>query len=151
MTRPMSEEREKLEPCPFCDRQMTLRPDGYYRHAFQRRGPLCVAEFVAVLAGDPVSAEKWNRRSTSSAEREMREAWQPIETAPKQKVVLLWALTDTETGNWLMATGYWMPGYGDDPGAWTWDGRRLKAYDTQPTHWQPLPEPPAAIEKAPKP
>lgn len=74
MTRPMSEEREKLEPCPFCDRQMTLRPDGYYRHAFQRRGPLCVAEFVAVLAGDSVSAEKWNRRSTSSAERGMREA-----------------------------------------------------------------------------
>lgn len=87
----------------------------------------------------------------SMSEEEMGEAWQPIETAPKQKVVLLWALTDTETGNWLMATGYWMPGYGDDPGAWTWDGRRLKAYDTQPTHWQPLPEPPAAIEKATKP
>jgi hypothetical protein len=35
--------------------------------------------------------------------------WLPISTAPKQKVILLWALTDTDTGNWKMATGYWMP------------------------------------------
>lgn len=69
--------------------------------------------------------------------------WQPIETAPKQRVVLLWALTDEETGNWKMATGFWMPGYRDEPGEWEWDGRRLKPYDVQPTHWMPLPEPPA--------
>lgn len=68
--------------------------------------------------------------------------WQPIASAPKQRVILLWALTDTETGNWKTATGYWMPGYGDDPGAWWWDGRQLKSYDIQPTHWQRLPEPP---------
>ncbi len=70
--------------------------------------------------------------------------WQPIETAPKQKVVLLWALTDTDTGNWKMATGYWMPGYAEDPGGWTWEGRRLMPYDAQPTHWMPLPLPPGA-------
>ena len=68
--------------------------------------------------------------------------WQPIETAPKQKIVLLWALTDTETGNWKMSTGYWMPGYRDEPGSWTWDGRLLKAYEVHPTHWMPLPTPP---------
>jgi hypothetical protein len=68
--------------------------------------------------------------------------WLPISTAPKQKVILLWALTDTDTGNWKMATGYWMPGYGDEPGDWYWDGRRLTAYDVQPTHWQELPDSP---------
>jgi hypothetical protein len=72
--------------------------------------------------------------------------WQPIETAPKQKVILLWALTDTDTGNWKMAAGYWMPGYGDEPGEWTWDGHRLKSYDAQPTHWMPLPEPPTSAD-----
>ncbi len=72
-----------------------------------------------------------------------KEGWQDIATAPKQKVILLWALTDTETGNYKMATGYWMPGFGDEPGAWEWEGRRLKAYDVQPTHWQPLPVPPS--------
>ena len=70
--------------------------------------------------------------------------WRPIESAPKQTVILLWALTDTDTGNWKMATGFWMPGYRDEPGSWTWDGSRLKSYDVQPTHWQPLPPPPTA-------
>lgn len=72
----------------------------------------------------------------------LREQWQPADTAPKQKIVLLWAITDTETGNWKMATGCWMPGYGDDPGGWDWDGRRLRSYDIQPTHFMPLPAPP---------
>lgn len=64
---------------------------------------------------------------------DLREAgWEPIETAPKQTLVLLWALTDTETGNWKMASGHWCPGYQDEPGEWEWDGRRLKAYDVQP-------------------
>lgn len=64
--------------------------------------------------------------------------WHPIETAPKYKILLLYALTDTETGNWAMGTG----NYGDD-GIWTWDGRRLdKEYYLKPSHWMALPNPP---------
>jgi hypothetical protein len=69
-------------------------------------------------------------------------SWQPIETAPKQVVVLLWAQTGIEPYNWKIATGFWMPGYRDEPGCWEWEGRRLKPYDVQPTHWMPLPPPP---------
>jgi len=68
--------------------------------------------------------------------------WQLIETAPKMKAILMWALTDTSTGNWSMGSGYWHEGYGGEPGVWIWEGRRLKNYDTQPTHWMPMPDPP---------
>ena len=71
--------------------------------------------------------------------------WQPIETAPKGRVILLWAVTDLGDGgevrNWKMATGH-TPFYG--PIEWTWDGYRLRQWDVQPTHWMPLPEPPGA-------
>lgn len=72
--------------------------------------------------------------------------WQPIATAPKQRIVLLFAVTDRAPDgtvlNWKMATGDWHHAYDSDRVEWTWDGRELKAYDHQPTHWMPLPEPP---------
>lgn len=74
--------------------------------------------------------------------KQAREGWRPIDTAPQQKVILLWALTDTDTGNWKMGAGYWMPGYGDASGCWIWDGDRLESYSQQPTHWRALPPPP---------
>lgn len=68
--------------------------------------------------------------------------WQPIETAPKMKVLLLFAVThideNGEIQNWKMATGCYSIGYE----SWIWDGRPLKPYDHQPTHWMPLPKPP---------
>lgn len=66
--------------------------------------------------------------------------WRPIETAPTQKIILLFAVTDQTMNppNWKMATGFWTPS------GWWWDGRQLKDYDHQPTHWMPLPQPPEA-------
>lgn len=72
--------------------------------------------------------------------------WQPIETAPREgRNILLWAATDVaEDGtirNWKMATGFYMgPEVG---GNWNWEGRWLEPWDARPTHWQPLPTPPA--------
>ena len=67
--------------------------------------------------------------------------WQPIETAPKHKILLLYALIDKETGSWDMGTGH----YGDN-GIWTWDGTYLdKWYHRKPTHWMSLPKPPKFI------
>lgn len=59
------------------------------------------------------------------------------------RVILLWAVTSTDPPNWKMATGYLQTGYLEEPSVWVWDGRKLMAYDTQPTHWMPLPAPPA--------
>ena len=77
--------------------------------------------------------------------------WQPISTAPRDRNVLLYTITDTELPNWKMATGCWCPGYRDEPGVWEWDGRRLRSYDTQPTHWHPLPLSPYDAARASSP
>lgn len=70
----------------------------------------------------------------------MSDAWQPIETAPPNKILLLFGVTDVQDGvvtNWKMATG--CRGYN---GAWIWDGIQLDAWHHVPTHWMSLPEPP---------
>lgn len=72
--------------------------------------------------------------------------WQPIETAPKMKTILLFAVTDTDDAgkvrNWRMGTGFWHSGYEEDGSPWRWEGQQVRAWEAQPTHWQPLPEPP---------
>lgn len=86
--------------------------------------------------------------------------WQPIETAPKMRTILLFAITlvhdDGTVLNWKMATGSWDEGYEDERSKergltpWHWDGHRLRVYEHQPTHWQPLPPPPIDLA-APEP
>lgn len=71
-------------------------------------------------------------------------AWRPIDKdTPRQVKILLWAVTSTEPPNWKMATGYCSINF-DGELEWEWEGRLLKSYDTKPTHWMPLPNPPAA-------
>ena len=62
------------------------------------------------------------------------DGWQPIETAPRDQVILAW------------------PGPGDDPvvvfwfkptkGPGLWYEAGTDAYSVDPTHWRPLPPPP---------
>lgn len=89
--------------------------------------------------GGEYAGAKWARELT-------RPQWFPIETAPKGKIILLFAVTDrSENGdvsNWKMATGS-TPFAGS--AEWTWDGYRLREWDVQPTHWMPLPLPPANV------
>lgn len=78
--------------------------------------------------------------------------WQPIETVPKMRTVLLFAVTDVSDDgtvrNWKMATGWWLTSHegeryrmaGYTP--WMWDGHQVKVYEPVPTHWMLLPEPP---------
>ena len=78
--------------------------------------------------------------------------WRPIESAPKMQTIILFAVTeqfaDGSPQNWKMATGAWHTGYDCETSRaagytpWTWDGRQLKTYDVQPTHWLPIPSPP---------
>lgn len=63
--------------------------------------------------------------------------WQPIETAPKDGLALLWA-KDVWTKTWRP----WL-GWRDDRGRWvthTFDGGETSL---EPTHWAPVPPPPS--------
>jgi len=78
--------------------------------------------------------------------------WRDIETAPKMRTILLFAVTDVDehgtVKNWKMATGSWNEGYEDERSKaqgltpWEWDGHRVRVYEIHPTHWMPLPKPP---------
>lgn len=72
--------------------------------------------------------------------------WRTIDSAPKMRVVLLWAATarndDGKIVNWKMATG----SYNQSFNAWEWDGRIVRRWEVSPTHWMPLPAPPPEIE-----
>lgn len=65
--------------------------------------------------------------------------WQPIETAPKDGTwLLLGQFSDSDTDDYCHGVahwhdGGWTDGYQPD---WYWRGA------FEPTHWQPLPEPP---------
>lgn len=102
---------------------------------------------------------RYVRIHARAAEARIREleslsSWQPIATAPKMRTILLFAVTDiADDGrimNWRMATGSFQEGWSiermksEGYTGWEWDGRQLKGYDHQPTHWMPLPEPPHA-------
>lgn len=66
-------------------------------------------------------------------------AWQPIETAPKMRGVLLWADTSTpDFPNWRMGSGY----FHDGMNVWIWEGEQVRGWAHPPTHWMPLPAPP---------
>lgn len=74
--------------------------------------------------------------------------WQPIETAPKDKLILLFGLLDPHpediglhgnldrpgryTGYWCQLDEAWSVAGGTWLGPWV-----------NPTHWMPLPDPPA--------
>lgn len=93
-------------------------------------------------------------RAAEGALERLRAAmtWQPIESCPKMRTVLLFAVTDVADDgtvrNWKMATGSWHTGYEDARSKaegftpWNWDGHQLKVYELQPTHWMPLPSAP---------
>jgi len=59
-------------------------------------------------------------------------AWQPIETAPQDRRVMVWK----------EATGIYISEFED--GEWPMHGwgRRGGVWYPRPTHWMPLPEPP---------
>jgi hypothetical protein len=78
--------------------------------------------------------------------------WQPIETAPKDGTrILIW---DDDEGGYEI--GFWSSNHESwldndicdgDPGKY-WPGDLLGNTIFEPTHWMPLPEPPAAKKSA---
>lgn len=69
--------------------------------------------------------------------------WQPIETAPQDEPIIL-AVRDRITRRWIIGEGrWWEEWYLTDE-----YHRQVEDYD-QPTHWQPLPPPPADLNEGP--
>ena len=67
--------------------------------------------------------------------------WQPIETAPKDgKLIIVFAVVDTETGNWRQEIVSFNPYREVGMGESEWFG--WPRYMAAPTHWMPLPEGP---------
>ena len=61
--------------------------------------------------------------------------WKPIASAPRNKTML--ALLYVKGGHSRYGVGWWMPLDG-------WQGWYGPTFHEEPTHWMPLPEPPAA-------
>jgi hypothetical protein len=71
--------------------------------------------------------------------------WRPIETAPKDGTKLL--LTNDRHPQCLMIVGHWaqdLSGEEQPPfqGWFHWSGCGFAQLPDEPTHWQPLPNPP---------
>lgn len=67
-----------------------------------------------------------------------RQEWQPIETAPRDKWILVWRpASNVRDASWVClppSPGYWTEGRGGP-------------LDPPPTHWMPLPAPPVIADK----
>lgn len=98
-----------------------------------------VAEMLAAADLDEIRGytglatrtREWAARIESQARGE----WLPIESAPKDRVVILWNADFITLGRWWEARKCWID-YADD-GA---------EFNDDPTHWQPLPPAPLAEE-----
>lgn len=66
--------------------------------------------------------------------------WEPIETAPVDTEILVFAPQDYDAGHSVITVATLLM---NDPHPWrVEDGRDLPALWAFPTHWMPLPEPP---------
>jgi hypothetical protein len=109
-----------------CSRSVSARPDPAWMQA-QR----------AIQERDATGSHPL-RDETREPDTAGREEWQPIETAPKDGTrVLVW---------WEHWSAYPVVSYFKHG---RWNGEiACSEGDEQPTHWQPLPEPPAALQRA---
>lgn len=68
--------------------------------------------------------------------------WRPIETAPKDGNPFLCGWWNSERSYWYTCKAHWANGAVDGG----WDGAR-EPFAVHPTHWMPLPPPPANEEQ----
>jgi len=110
--------------------------------------------FAGLCATDASEERCWKELGERNAQLQEALAllepyrWRPIETAPKMKNILLFAVSDLaddgRVRNWKMDTGYWHT----NAECWNWAGSQVRKYDVQPTHWMPLPAPPERVALA---
>ena len=107
-------------------------------HAFSTQG-----RDIFILASDAIEL--------AVAFTQQPGGWRPIETAPKDgEPILIWKPNERMVGEYMMAA-YW--DNSDEPGFVPVGGQHRQGYLSSvtgtpqgfPTHWQPLPAPPAAM------
>ena len=134
-----------LLPCPFCgSADVKLRKDDVCYLSPSFHFVLCRSCSAAGGNDDTpdMATERWNRRALLA--REQAAGWQPIETAPRDGTRVL-TYSPTAASRWWRVTilRWHQPANPEAKGFWT--GERK----VQPTHWQPLPAPPALPAKEP--
>lgn len=94
------------------------------------------------IAREAITAYLAATQGEDTAERRRwRDGWMPIETAPKKGIVLLYAPKGLG-GKPLVRQGEWHNTVLQEPGWLLHHGPELYAR-WEPTHWRPLPDPPA--------
>lgn len=133
---------EALLPCPFCG-GTDLKSGGDDKIV----GTWCLT--CEATGPNEYGKFAWNRRVAPPGSRVVPEGgvdagWQPIETAP---------FTFDDGRRWLTWCLLWVPdqygglaivgGMNADEWLWRDDERACAGFQTAPTHWRHLPEPPA--------
>lgn len=78
------------------------------------------------------------RQAEAMARAAQAQAWQPIETAPKDRQIMLWDGEYVTQGAWCShGAGYWLPAEANDFSGPGW----------MPKHWSPMPAPPKETQK----
>ena len=145
----------ELKPCPFCGGEPMIYDIEPYKHLLanfpDHPGSTvieCGCGCGLVDESRETVIERWNTRADSAAVAAEREAWKPIETAPRDGTVIL---LGSRGGCWI---GKWLQIYGsgyrpENP----WSSLMLNHNHMgekwmQPTHWMPLPQPPRSAHSA---
>jgi hypothetical protein len=123
--------------CPLCQSDLTNESQAHVEHE-----PYCA---VAIAAKAIRKAEAADRPSPPSGSGETPQ-WQPIETAPKDRVILLYGVHFHRR---IWGRGYWFQGVPGDGEGWIAHSFYTEPSDDmrgcfEPTHWMPLPAPPSA-------
>jgi len=71
--------------------------------------------------------------------------WQPIDTAPKETIVLVYGYWDGELNEGDKVPDVWRAKFEFDLW-WIDGGEYYSQYVRNPTHWMPLPNPPVLME-----
>lgn len=144
----MTTAESDLLPCPLCQGGETVSSGNYMhgvdmsskprslisweiKHRCEKK-PGVVAQSINIRGREEVdTVNAWNIRVLSHKES----AWLPIESAPKDKVILTAIFKDGEL--WCARKAKWMDG------RWGLFTQDAEAFDyglfLDPTHWQPLP------------
>jgi hypothetical protein len=127
----------ELLPCPFCGGRMQFRKalwpsEGDTDAVIHAEPTVCGLTDFSLGNWDETVLAAWNRRATPEAPSD---AWQPIETAPKDGTWILgWAQSDS--------TPYRVSWGRNHNGSMTWCTSSFSFVGGYITHWMPLPAPP---------